>query len=234
MTQDVHKIQKRTQRKANHYQNIRSFQLTENGLETIYFRLNYRYWKDNGDLTLISQEQFLKALNKRIQINNDSQGDATGLHLSNIELDYLNDFTRTQFRIYRFLRSFGRTEKNIAKIITTMKTEPENRLQKSHDGSCGISYLSFVRNMITNSIEVRLPRKTELYSYPKDYWTPREKKALKILEEHNRVGYNLINLKKALTVFSYCAIGYVSITTHLLLKKTNLIIILGSRLMLND
>ncbi|MBD3192767.1 MAG: hypothetical protein GF308_19160 [Candidatus Heimdallarchaeota archaeon] len=212
---------------------INSFQLCEHDGETIYFRRNYRYWKDSGELELISKEQFFQALQKKLYEEITTNKLSPHELQQRIELHYLSDFTPSQFRMFKFLRSFGQREKDLVETIRSLKQPSEKKLLTTSNGSCGITYLSYLSNMLEEAVEVRLPRKINLSAIIEDYWSPREKKAQKILQENNRVGYNLINLKKSLQAFNFCAVGYVSQTTHLLLKKYDLVILLGSRLKLD-
>ncbi|MBD3192743.1 MAG: hypothetical protein GF308_19040 [Candidatus Heimdallarchaeota archaeon] len=214
---------------------INSFQLLEQKEEVIYFQRNYLYWRDAGELELISKGKFFRALQEKLR-REVTPNDLSSHELASrklrqkIELDYLSDFTPSQFRMFKFLRFFGYAEKDLIENIRSIKQPLAKKLLTTADGSCGITYLSYLSHMFEDAVEVRLPRTISLLSFSEDYWFPGEKKAKKILEENHRVGYNFANLKKALRIFNYCAVGYVSQTTHLLLKNYDLVILLGSRL----
>lgn len=206
--------------------NIRSFEFKTEDRDLIFLRRYNTYWKDTGFLIkTINQKEYFNFLRKRVsQIMKENIYDKLIIE-NKIENKQFSNLSNTDFRIYRFVRHFQESsEKGIIKIIGNLNYE--NVICTSDDRNCCLTFYRNIANMFDTAISVHLPRKM---NNTIKTWYPKEKEARKILESQDKVGYNYETLSKAHEIFNHSAQGYVSQTTHLMLRKLNLVILISAR-----
>lgn len=205
---------------------IRSFKIkTENG-DLIFLRRYNTYWKDTGhSIKSINRKDYFSYLRKRVlQIIKENFYDQSIIE-NKIEIKNFSNLNNTNFRIYRFVRRFQESsKKDIIEIIENLNYE--NVIYTSDDRNCCLTFYRNITNMFDTAISVHLPGKK---NNSNNIWYPIEKEARKILELHKKSGYNYETIRKAHEIFNYSAQGYVSQTTHLMLRKLNLVLLISAR-----
>lgn len=212
--------------------NVNSF-LAKDGL-TIYFKRDNKFWKDCSNLTEISRDFFYNELRKilnEINLYFESLNEAIAKLKKDLELNYLKELTRNEFRIFKFLRDNGRYDNNLVQIIIgKRKITKFSDMILTPDRVAAIGLINDLENILLDFIQLNFKIKSFTQSY-NSLWIPKEAQAIKILELNNVEGYNFFILNNALKHLNYCSCMYLDSNAILYLKKVELVIAIAPKYM---
>ena len=206
--------------------NINSFKINIDNRELFLFRRYNIFWKDDGfTIKKISQREFFHYLKKRISTITKGKYIDNSVIEAEINDKQLSNLTKSEFRIYCFIRKFqGRDSVNVFEILGKMNSQ--DVIYISNDRNCCLVFYKNIIEMIQTGIKINLPRVKKSII---EIWTPKESEARKILDVYNKNGYNYLTMKKAHEIFNFVAQGYISQSTHLILRKLDLAILISAR-----
>ena len=208
---------------------VKSFQIIKDNIKEIYFERNLQYWRYLINLKKITRVEYFTILEKKLRecdcqlLNNKEILEKT------LEIYFMQNLNNSEFKIFQFLDEFNLSYE---KIITAISNLNNNKkiILTNPDETCGITYFQNIPELFQEIWNIKLPRKRDLQKNDSILWLPKEDNVKEFFTSNQILGYNLINLKKSLNIFNYCASAYISRTTHLFLKKLDLVIIISSRL----
>ena len=209
--------------------NLNSFEINVNDSKTIYFKKKFHYWKFSDKIERIFPKEFFTSLEIKLRELDEFYLQNVEKLKNFLELDFLQNINNYEFKIFQFLNEFNFDYNKIIAEINDLNNNKKIILTNP-DGTYGISYYHHFSDLFKESWNVKLPEKKELQKIDSDLWLPREEIVKNFLFTNQILGYNLINIKKAQNLFNFCSTAYISKTTHLLLRKLNLVIIISSRL----
>jgi len=199
---------------------------------SICFKYNYQYWLDNGVLKEITQDEFFNFLTFRILDLNYSADTIKEMKIliqNNLELNYLTNFNKTNFRIFQYLRFRGNLDMELVKnILTLEKANLIDDLFFDPEGISAIGKIDSNSNLLTDAYEIILPNRRTLNKIT-DIWIPSQYISNEILIIDQKYGYNINILKKALDILNYCANSYLINDGILLLVKVDIIIAIAPK-----
>jgi len=210
---------------------INSF-LAIDGL-TKFFKREFKFWKDSHFLTEIKNRIYYDELKLKImdvRLLCSSLNETITILRDKYEINYLEDLSKNEFRIFKFLRENGRIENDLDRlIISTRNITKFSEMLLTQDRIAAIGLINNLESKLTKFVQLNLNLKS--YSQQKNInlWIPKDTHAIKILEENNVEGYNYSILNNALKHLNYCSCVLIDYNAILYLKKVNLVIAIAPK-----
>ncbi|MGC9779566.1 MAG: hypothetical protein HZR80_10025 [Candidatus Heimdallarchaeota archaeon] len=216
--------------------NIDSF-LSNDGL-TRFFKREFKFWKDYDNLIEIIGKDFYYELKKKItnsQILCSSLNEYITILRNILEINYLKEITKNEFRIFKFLRDNGRTEINLDQIIISNRNITKfSDMLLTQDRVAAIGIISNLENKLINFVQLDINFRTLFKKFESFLWTPNDKLVMNILEKNNVEGYNFMILKNAVKHLNYSSCAIIDYNAILYLKKVDLVIAIAPKFKTNN
>lgn len=211
--------------------NVNSF-LAEDGLNR-FFKREFKFWKDCQFLIEIKSEAYyyeLKSRLKEIDLFYPSLKESITILRKKLEINYLNNLTKAEFRIFKFLRENGRYENNLVHLILSNRNITKfSEMLLTQDKVAAIGLIDNLESNLSSFIQLNLNLRSRSQQANNHLWKPKDTQAKEILDRNNVDGYNFSILNNALKHLNYCSCVLLDCNAILYLKKVNLVIALAPK-----